>query len=61
MALTAPEEPSEDRSPRHVDRRADARIVRTALDEVKAIQTLLSDAYKDVGGAVHNRGRLSSG
>jgi hypothetical protein len=32
-----------------VDRRPDARIVRSALDEVKAIQTLLSDVYKDVG------------
>ena len=33
-----------------VDRRLDARIVRSALDEVKAIQTLLADVYKDVGG-----------
>ena len=32
-----------------VDRRPDARIVRSALDEVKAIQTLLSDVYKDAG------------
>ncbi len=33
-----------------IDRRRDARIVRSALDEVKAIQTLLADVYKDVGG-----------
>ena len=32
-----------------VDRRLDARIVRSALDEVKAIQTLLADVYKDAG------------
>jgi hypothetical protein len=32
-----------------IDRRPDARIVRSALDEVKAIQTLLSDVYKDAG------------
>ena len=32
-----------------IDRRPDARIVRSALDEVKAIQTLLSDVYKDLG------------
>src|SRR6516225_7817574 len=32
-----------------IDRRPDARIVRSALDEIKAIQTLLSDAYKDAG------------
>lgn len=33
-----------------IDRRPDARIVRSALDEVTAIQTLLADVYKDVGG-----------
>src|SRR5262249_38176322 len=38
------------RSPNRIDRRPDARIVRSALDEVKAIQTLLADVYKDVGG-----------
>jgi hypothetical protein len=32
-----------------IRRRPDARIVRRALDEVKAIQTLLADVYKDVG------------
>ncbi len=32
-----------------VDRRGDSRIVRSALDEVKAIQTLLADTYKDAG------------
>jgi hypothetical protein len=32
-----------------IDRRPDARIVRSALDEVRAIQTLLSDVYRDVG------------
>lgn len=32
-----------------IERREHARIVRSALDEVKAIQTLLSDVYKDVG------------
>jgi len=32
-----------------IDRRGDARIVRSALDEVKAIQTLLADIYKDAG------------
>jgi len=32
-----------------VDRRSDSRIVRSALDEVKAIQTLLADVYKDAG------------
>ena len=39
--------------PRHfgrsIDRRGDARIIRGALDEVKAIQTLLADIYKDAG------------
>src|SRR6202158_2419591 len=34
---------------RVIDRRPDSRIVRSALDEVKAIQTLLSDVYKDAG------------
>lgn len=34
---------------RRVDRRPDARIVRSALDEVKAIQTLLADVYRDPG------------
>lgn len=33
----------------NVDRRADALIVRDPLDEVKAIQTLLADVYKDAG------------
>jgi hypothetical protein len=38
-----------------IDRRPDARIVRSTLDEVKAIQTLLSDVYKDAGdGRVQN-------
>lgn len=32
-----------------VDRRDSARIVRSALDEVKSIQTLLADVYKDAG------------
>lgn len=32
-----------------IDGRPNARIVRSALDEVKAIQTLLADVYKDVG------------
>lgn len=32
-----------------IDQRPDARIVRSALDEVRAIQTLLSDVYKDQG------------
>ena len=32
-----------------VDRRRDSLIARSALDEVKAIQTLLSDVYKDAG------------
>jgi hypothetical protein len=32
-----------------VDRHPDSRIVRSALDEVKAIQTLLADVYKDAG------------
>ena len=32
-----------------MERRNDARIVRSALDEVKAIQSLLADVYKDVG------------
>ena len=40
---------SDDPCRRTVDRRPDARIVRSALDEVKAIQTLLSDVYKDAG------------
>lgn len=33
-----------------IDRRPNARITRSALDEVKAIQTLLADVYKDIGG-----------
>jgi hypothetical protein len=33
----------------NVERRPDSRISRSALDEVKAIQTLLDDVYKDVG------------
>jgi hypothetical protein len=32
-----------------IDRRPDARIVRSALDEVRAIRTLLADVYKDAG------------
>ena len=32
-----------------IDRRLDARIVHSAHDEVKAIQTLLADVYKDAG------------
>jgi len=32
-----------------IDRREDARIVRSALDEVRSIQTLLADVYKDAG------------
>ena len=36
-------------SGRSIDRRGDARIVRGVLDEVKAIQTLLADIYKDAG------------
>ena len=32
-----------------IDKRADARIVRSALDEVRSIQTLLADVYKDAG------------
>lgn len=39
--------------PRHsgrpIDRCGDARIIRGALDEVRAIQTLLADIYKDAG------------
>ena len=31
------------------ERRPNARIVRSALDEIKAIQTLLSDVYRDAG------------
>ena len=34
---------------RHVDVRLDAGIVRSPLDEIKAIQTLLADVYKDAG------------
>ncbi len=34
---------------RNIDRRPDSRIVRSALDEVKTIQTLLLDVYKDAG------------
>jgi hypothetical protein len=36
-------------STRPPERHPDSRIVRSALDEVKAIQTLLEDAYKDAG------------
>jgi hypothetical protein len=48
-----------------IDRRPDARIVRSALDEVKAIQTLLSDVYKDLGdgrkrSSHHERSRITS-
>ena len=32
-----------------LDRREDARIVRSALDEVRSIQSLLADVYKDTG------------
>lgn len=35
--------------PAPVERRLDSRIVRRALDEVKAIQALLADVYKDAG------------
>ena len=45
----APSEGSGDDLASHVERRPDARIVRSALDEVKAIQTLLADVYKDAG------------
>jgi hypothetical protein len=38
-----------DNSQRIIKRRPDARIVRSALDEVKAIQTLLADVYTDIG------------
>ena len=31
------------------DRRPNARIVRSAQDEIKTIQTLLSDVYRDTG------------
>ena len=37
-----------DRSP-NVDVRRNAGIVRSPLDEIKAIQTLLADVYKDAG------------
>ena len=33
----------------HIDVRPDAGIVRSPLDEIKAIQTLLADVYKDAG------------
>ncbi len=32
-----------------IDRRDNARIVRSAIDEVKSIQTILADLYKDAG------------
>ena len=44
-----PGEPERGGSTLQIDRRPDARIVRSALDQVKAIQTLLSDVYKDAG------------
>ncbi|WP_294539490.1 hypothetical protein [uncultured Rhodoblastus sp.] len=44
-----PREPESGDSSPQIDRRPDSRIVRSALDEVKAIQTLLSDVYKDAG------------
>lgn len=34
---------------RKLDLRNDARFVRSALDEVKSIPSLLADVYKDVG------------
>ena len=39
---------NEERLP-HVDVRPNAGIVRSPLDEIKAIQTLLADVYKDAG------------
>jgi len=33
-----------------IDRSPNSRIVRSAIDEVKAIRTLLEDSYKDFGG-----------
>ena len=39
---------NKDRSP-NVDVRRNAGIVRSPLDEIKAIQTLLADVYKDAG------------
>ena len=35
--------------PRDIDVRRNAGIVRSPLDEIKAIQTLLADVYKDAG------------
>src|SRR5580704_16108102 len=49
VSLSLPGEPEVGQSTLLIDRRRDARIVRSALDEVKAIQTLLSDVYKDAG------------
>jgi hypothetical protein len=49
VSLSLPAEPEGDESTLQIDRRPDARIVRSALDEIKAIQTLLSDVYKDAG------------
>ena len=49
VSSSIPGEPERSASTLQIDRRPDARIVRSALDEVKAIQTLLSDVYKDAG------------
>jgi hypothetical protein len=49
VSLSLPGEPEGRESTLQIDRRPDARIVRSALDEVKAIQTLLSDVYKEAG------------
>ena len=49
VSSALPGEPERGKSTLQIDRRPDARIVRSALDEVKAIQTLLSDVYKDAG------------
>lgn len=48
-SLSLPGEPEGSEVTLQIDRRPDARIIRSALDEVKAIQTLLSDVYKDAG------------
>ena len=39
----------ESKKNKKIEQRSDARILRSALDEVKAIQTLLADVYKDSG------------